>query len=114
MARDRQSRRDRHGDFLFKLFRLSLVLAFDLERRTFRLHDVVRSYVLREAEEQRIKSLHGKLAFALRGENDENRNQPAEQDYFYRRLPLPLAEAGERAILNEMLLDAHGYGPSYT
>lgn len=105
-------------DLLSRLRQLSLVLAIDLERRTFRMHDIVRTYVRQEAGAQRVKSLHGKLASALRDETDKSPDEPAERDYFYRYLPMHLAEAGERAILDDMLLDVtwvraklHATGP---
>ena len=59
-------------DFLNKLFRLSLVSELDFERRTFRLHDVMRSYLLTRVSNQNLRSLHGKLVGALKREADES------------------------------------------
>jgi WD40 repeat protein len=92
-------------DLLSRLRQLSLVLSIDWERRTFRMHDIVRTYVRQETGAQRLKSLHGKLAAALRNENDEAPNELLERAYFYRYLPMHLADAGERAILDDMLLN---------
>ena len=59
-------------DFLNKLFRLSLVSELDFERRTFRLHDVMRSYLLTRVGNQNLCLLHGKLVGALKREADAN------------------------------------------
>jgi WD40 repeat protein len=91
-------------DLLLKLFGLSLVLGFDLERRTFRLHDVVRSYLLTTAGKGGMQGLHGTLAGELENKTGEAWS-PMERDYVYRHLPMHLVEAGERAKVDRLLLD---------
>jgi WD40 repeat protein len=91
-------------DFLEKLAGLSLVLALDLERRTFRLHDVMRSYLITKAGHDRVRLLHAALAGVLKADADQF-SIAAEREYVYRYLLVHLDAAGDRASVDRLLLD---------
>jgi WD40 repeat protein len=91
-------------DFLEKLAGLSLVLALDLERCTFRLHDVMRSYLMTKAGKDRVRALHTILAGVLKADADQS-PIAAEREYVYRYLPAHLDGAGDRTSLDRLLLD---------
>ena len=98
-------------DFLEKLAGLSLVLALDLERRTFRLHDVMRSYLMTKAGKDQVRALHVTLAGALK--TDPNQFLvAAEREYVYRYLPAHLDAAGDRGSLDRLLSMSPGCAPS--
>jgi hypothetical protein len=79
-------------DYLVKLFGLSLVVGLDLERRTFRLHDVVRSYLRTKAGKYRVRELNATLAGVIRVEVEKNWIA-VDRDYIYRHLPSHLDAA---------------------
>jgi hypothetical protein len=83
---------------------LSLVLVLDLGPRTFRLHDVMRSYLITKAGQDRVRALHTTLAGALKANADQS-PIAAEREYVYRYLPAHLDAAGDRASVDRLLLD---------
>jgi WD40 repeat protein len=91
-------------DFLNKLSKLSLVLNFDLERRTFRLHDVVRSYLRTKAGKDGVRALNGTLAGVIAVGAEKNW-VAVERDYIYRYLAAHLDASGDRASLDRVLTD---------
>ena len=98
-------------DLLDKLFKLSLLSELDLARRTFRLHDVMRSYLITRAGNERLRELHDALASALRGGSEsEGAWVATERDYFYRYFLMHLAASGDRAAVDKLLLDIDWMG----
>jgi hypothetical protein len=91
-------------DFLNKLSKLSLVLNFDLERRTFRLHDVVRSYLRTKAGKDGVRALNATLAGVIAVGAEKNW-VAVERDYIYRYLAAHLDASGDRASLDRVLTD---------
>ena len=91
-------------DFLDRLSGLSLVMGLDLERRTFRLHDVMRSYLRTKAGKDGIRALNATLAGAMTVGAEEAWTA-VERDYVYRHLPAHLDAAGDRASVNSLLTD---------
>jgi len=91
-------------DLLSRLFDLSLLLDLDLGQRFFRLHDTVRQFLWNQAGKERLVAQHKQLVTALDG---VAKAAPDAQTlrYFYRYLPLHLAEAKERKKLDKVLLD---------
>jgi hypothetical protein len=83
---------------------LSLVLGLDLGRRTFRMHDVMRSYLITKVGKDGVRALHARLAGALNSGAAES-TFSAERDYVYRYLPTHLAAAGNRVGVDALLLD---------
>jgi WD40 repeat protein len=92
-------------NLLQRLLKLSLLLDLDLDRRTCRLHDVVRAYLQHEAGREALPILNRKLICAMKDREKNGLKDPAERNYFYLNLPMHLAEAGDQAALDRMLLD---------
>jgi WD40 repeat protein len=92
-------------DLLQRLLKLSLLLTLELDRRTCRLHDVVRAYLQHEVGREALSVLNRKLICALRESEKNGLTDPAERDYFYLNLPMHLAEAGDQVTLDGLLLD---------
>jgi WD40 repeat protein len=91
-------------DSLLKLFGLSLVLSLDLERRVFRLHDVLRAWLLGKAGKEGVRKLHQTLAGVLDDDGGHDWIVP-ERDYRFRHLPMHLSAAGDRVAVERLLLD---------
>jgi WD40 repeat protein len=89
-------------DFLLKLFGLSLVSSLDLERRTFRLHDVVRSYLRTKAGKDGVRALNTTLAGVITVDAEKNWIA-VERNYIYQHLPAHLDASGDRASLDSLL-----------
>lgn len=90
-------------DLLQRLQNLSLLLALDLDRRTFRFHDMVRYFLRERADNQALAALHKRLLKAL--ERTEAHADASCRRYYYLYRPAHLSEAGERAALDALLLD---------
>jgi WD40 repeat protein len=87
-------------DLLVWLENLSLLLSLDL-KRAFRLHDTVRAFLQNQLGKETLTGLHKTLLQALEPCPDE----AAARRYYYVYRPAHLESAGERAALDELLLD---------
>lgn len=92
-------------DLLVKFHSLSLLLDLDLSQRTFRLHDTVRQFLQHEAGKEGLTAQHVQLAGALRNITGSDQVDVLAARYGYLQLPYHLAEAGDRAGLDGLLLD---------
>ena len=93
-------------DLLSHLSRLSLLLGSDLDRRTFRLHDIIRHFLCDTVGQEGLVEQHRQLVGVL----DSISAAPQAVDdltqrYFYFNLPYHLAAAGERGRLDVLLTD---------
>ncbi len=91
-------------DLARKLFGLSLLLDLDLARRSLRLHDVIRTYLLPPDGGGRV-ALHRSLINAYQAECPEGWERGPDDGYFFQTLPHHLAELGDREALDALLLD---------
>src|SRR6266700_967369 len=87
-----------------RLYRLSLLLHYDLATRTIRLHDVIRSY-LQKAVEADLPALHANLldAYALKHWAD----LPPDEPYLWDHLAYHLVASGRLAELVATVKDLH-------
>jgi hypothetical protein len=92
-------------DLLRRLQSLSLLLSFDLDRRTFRFHDTVRHFLQDQAGKDRLAALHKRLLKALDGIDADAGSDEASRRYYYMHRPAHLDAAGDRAALDALLLD---------
>ena len=92
-------------DLLIELYGLSLLLGLDLDRRTLRFHDTVRQYLQDEAGAEGLKAQHQRLIRSMGDIGGADDASEAERRYFYLHLPHHLAKAGDRATLDQLLLD---------
>ncbi len=96
-------------DLLQKLSGCSLLLGLDLEQRTFRLHDVVRQYLLdgwkREPAADAVARLHGRLIAAMADLREVTFDAEGERRYACAHGAAHLAAAGQREELSALLLD---------
>ena len=102
-------------DILTELHDLSLLLDLDLDRRTIRFHDTTRHFLQDEARRKgQLAAQHTQLIAAMGDmggdkalplERGQAEPSPSDIDYFYRYLPQHLADAGDRATLDQILLD---------
>ncbi len=98
-------------DLLQKLSGCSLLLGLDLEARTFRLHDVVRQYLIegwrREPAADATAGLHARLIAAMGDLAEAAFGSEGERRYAYAHGARHLAAAGETDGLSALLLDPH-------
>lgn len=87
-----------------ELHDLSLLLRYDWEASTVRLHDVFRTY-LRDLRREALPDLHRQLLERCRPPDGRWAGLPAEEGYLWRYLAHHLIEAGERDVLRELLFD---------
>jgi WD40 repeat protein len=96
-------------DLLQKLFGCSLLLGLDLEARTFRLHDVVRQYLLegwrRAQPDEATRALHEKLVTAMGDLREARFGTERERRYVFGHGAGHLAAAGRTDGLAALLLD---------
>ncbi len=92
-------------DLLQRLQNLSLLLALDLDRRTFRFHDTVRHFLQEQAGKERLALLHKRLLDALDGLEANGLADAETCRYAYLYVPAHLDAAGERDQLDALLLD---------
>jgi WD40 repeat protein len=90
-------------DLLRRLQSLSLLLSLD--RRTFRFHDTVRRFLQEQAGKDALATLYTHLLKALDGIDTDAGADEASRRYYFLHRPAHLAEAGERAALDVLLLD---------
>jgi predicted ATPase len=91
-------------DVLSRLFDLSLLLDLDLGQRFFRLHDTIRHFLRDRTGKDGLVAQHKQLVAALNGVGSEDSDARTRR-YFYLFFPHHLAEAGEREMLDTLLLD---------
>jgi putative hemolysin len=92
-------------DLLSKFFGLSLLLALELDRRTFRFHDTIRRFLQDRAGKEGLVAGHKQLLRALDDIGGSPETDALSKRYFYLYLPHHLAEAKERDELDKLLLD---------
>ena len=96
-------------DLLQKFAACSLLLDLNLEFRTFRLHDVVRQYLLgawkKTQRAETLTALHEKLISAMGDLREPSFETSAERRYLYEHTVRHLAAAGQADTLNALLLD---------
>jgi hypothetical protein len=92
-------------DLLAELYDLSLLLRLELDRRTFRLHDIVRGFLQSRAGNGGVVAQHKVLLGALVDIDTSPEADALARRYFYLNLPHHLAEAGARERLDQLLLD---------
>ncbi len=85
-----------------RLAAMSLLYRFDPSERWAQVHDVIRSYLLREHESD-IPSYHGGLADRLVAIDERQGAPAAVERYFLTRFAYHLKEGGRRASLEELL-----------
>ncbi|HEX7184346.1 MAG TPA: hypothetical protein VF756_21130, partial [Thermoanaerobaculia bacterium] len=85
---------------------LSLLLRFDRQTGTIRLHDVVRAYLIRMNQEK-LPAVHKRLLDAFRPPSGRWSDLPRDETYSYiwRHLANHLVGSGEEAAVRELLLD---------
>jgi hypothetical protein len=92
-------------DLLAELYGLSLLLNFDLDRRTFRLHDVLRHFLQEQAGKDELVAQTKRLLRAIDDGGTPKVTDVLSRRYFYLHLPDHLAAANERDRLDRLLLD---------
>ncbi|HSS49527.1 MAG TPA: TIR domain-containing protein [Thermoanaerobaculia bacterium] len=85
---------------------LSLLLRFDRQAGTIRLHDVIRAYLLKKGE-SRLPAWHGRLLDACRPANGRWPDLPREESYFWNHLIHHLLGAEQSDVCRSLLLDFH-------
>lgn len=84
---------------------LSLLLRLDRTADTIRLHDVIRTFLLRKHERE-VPAFHGRLLDAYRPASGRWADLPREEAYLWRYLSFHLAAAGELASFRGLLVDS--------
>jgi hypothetical protein len=92
-------------DLVVTLYSLSLLLNLDLDRRTFRLHDILRHFLRDQAGTEQLVTQNKRLLRAIDNGGKPRVTDALSQRYFYLHLPDHLAEANERDHLDKLLLD---------
>ena len=92
-------------DLLKHLYSLALLQALDLKRGTVRLHDVMRKYLTQKQAGEALKGLHCQFVEAYDAASGPDIEDAEERRYFYTWFPTHLHEAGEREVLDGLLLD---------
>jgi len=87
-----------------RLHNLSLLLRFDRSASTVRLHDVVRSYLLKDQEAE-LPAFHGRLLDAYRPISGCWTDLPKTEIYLWRYLVHHLMGCGQSRICRDLLLD---------
>ena len=90
-------------DLLKRLESLSLLLSFDLDRRSFRFHDTTRLFLQEQAGEGGLIELHKALIDAMEGAGTDE--DDASRRYYYLYRPQHMAFAGLINQRTELLLD---------
>lgn len=85
-----------------RFHQLSLLLAYDYDQQTIRLHDVVRTFLV-ESQAGSLTKSH--QHFLRRYRLSRWAELPAEEPYLWHHLPYHLTEAGQRSTLELLLLD---------
>jgi len=91
-------------DLLSRLKNLSLLLSLDLDQYSFRFHDTVRHFLQELAGKEVLARLHKLLLESMKGLEKECADEVLRRYYYLYRLA-HLAEAGERKVLQTLLLD---------
>jgi len=89
-------------DLCQRFYRLSLLLQLDLQTRTLRLHDVLRTY-LKEQQRETLPNTHTRFLQAYKLKNWWE--LPPEEPYLWEHLAYHLKESGQRETLRDLLLD---------
>jgi WD40 repeat protein len=92
-------------DLLKHLYSLALLQVLDLKRGTVRLHDVMRRYLTQKQAKAALKELHHQFVHAYNSTSGPDIADAEERRYFYAWFPMHLDEAGERGVLDGLLLD---------
>ena len=92
-------------DLLKHLYSLALLQALDLKRGAVRLHDVMRKYLTQKQAGEALKGLHHQLVDAYDAASGPDIEDAEERRYFYTWFPTHLHEAGEREVLDGLLVD---------
>lgn len=87
-----------------RLHDLSLLLRFDRQAGTIRLHDIVRTYLLTKTQSER-PAVHRRLLNAYRPASGRWPDLPREERYLWRNLPHHLVGGGERETFLALLFD---------
>ena len=87
-----------------RLHDLSLLLRFDRQTRTIRLHDVIRAYVLKRGE-RHLPQWHRRLLDSCRPASGRWPDLPPDESYLWIHLLHHLIGAGQRDVCRELLLD---------
>lgn len=87
-----------------RLHDLSLLLRFDRQTGTIRLHDVVRAYLIRTNQEK-LPAVHKRLLDAFHPPSGRWSDLPRDEAYLWRHLANHLAGSGEGETIRELLLD---------
>src|SRR6185369_15761828 len=87
-----------------RLHNLSLLLRLDRSASTVRLHDVVRSYLLKDQEAE-LPAFHGRLLDAYRPISGCWTDLPKTEIYLWRYLVHHLMGCGQSRICRDLLLD---------
>ena len=90
--------------FCRRLHELSLLLEFNGERGSIRLHDVVRRVLMEQAGKD-LSSLHGRLLDVFQPPSGSWSDLPVEESYLWRNLGYHFVGAERRAQLRELLCD---------
>jgi WD40 repeat protein len=92
-------------DLLTRFFSLSLLVALDLDRRTFRFHDTVRGFLQERAGKEALAALHKTLLKTLDGVGTDPGADDASRRYYFLHRLTHLDAAGEHAKLASLLGD---------
>src|SRR5215831_2630484 len=96
-------------DLLQRFLGYSLLLDLNLQFQTFRLHDVVRQYLLdawkRAQQAESLKALHEQLVAAVGNPNGSDLAASSERRYWYEHAAHHLAGAGRDDAVAELLLN---------
>ena len=96
-------------DLLQRFLGYSLLLDLNLQFQTFRLHDVVRQYLLdawkRAQQAESLKALHEQLTAAVGKLDGSDLAASSERRYWYEHAAHHLAGAGREDAVAELLLD---------
>lgn len=89
-----------------KLHKLSLLLHFDLNDRTIRLHDVMRQYLMQKIGAD-LPKLHARFLDTYRSFTPIQNwaNLPADEPYLWRHLAYHLHRSGQAETLRSLLLN---------
>jgi WD40 repeat protein len=89
-----------------QLHDLSLLLRFDRQAGTIRLHDVIRAYLLKKGESH-LAAWHNRLLDACRPVNGHWPDLPRDESYLWNYLIHHLLGAGQSDVCRALLLDFH-------
>ena len=92
-------------ELLQRFSSLSLLVGFDLAKRRFRLHDVVRSYLRGELGHERLAALDLAVVTGYRARSPHGWASGTDDGYFFHHLPGHLARGQMQGELRQLLLD---------